>query len=45
MLIWLYSRYMLLILSGLYVSHGIIWYLLNLIRPSKRKEEAAQALE
>jgi CDP-diacylglycerol--serine O-phosphatidyltransferase len=45
MLIWLYSRYMLLILSGAYVSHGVIWYLLNLLRPSKRKEEAAQAIE
>ena len=45
MLIWLYSRYMLLILSGLYVSHGIIWYLAGLFRSSKRKEEATQAIE
>ena len=45
MLIWLYSRYMLLILSGLYVSHGIIWYLASLLRPSKRKDESAQVTE
>ena len=38
MLIWLYSNYMLLILSGLYVSHGIIWHLAGLLRPSKRSE-------
>jgi CDP-diacylglycerol--serine O-phosphatidyltransferase len=35
MLIWLYSRYMLLILSAAYVSHGVIWYLLGLFRSSK----------
>lgn len=35
MLIWLYSKYMLLILSGAYVSHGIIWYILGLFRSSK----------
>ncbi len=45
MLIWLYSRYMLLILSGLYVSHGIIWYLASFLRPSKRKDESAQVTE
>jgi CDP-diacylglycerol--serine O-phosphatidyltransferase len=32
MLIWLYSRYVLLILSGGYVAHGILWYLLSSIR-------------
>ena len=45
MLIWLYSRYMLLILSGLYVSHGVLWYLAGLLRSSKRKEEPAEAVE
>ncbi len=45
MLIWLYSRYMLLILSGLYVSHGVLWYLAGLLRSSKRKEETAEAVE
>ncbi|MBS1797304.1 MAG: CDP-alcohol phosphatidyltransferase family protein [Acidobacteria bacterium] len=37
MLIWQYSQYMLLILSALYVSHGVIWYLLSLLTP-RRKE-------
>jgi CDP-diacylglycerol---serine O-phosphatidyltransferase len=45
MLVWLYSRYMLLILSGTYVLHGIIWYLASLFRPSKRKEETAVGIE
>lgn len=38
MLIWLYSKYMLLILSGVYVSHGIIWQLASLLRPRKKIE-------
>jgi phosphatidylserine synthase len=37
MLIWLYSRYVLLILSGLYVSHGIVWYLLGLLQPRGKR--------
>jgi CDP-diacylglycerol--serine O-phosphatidyltransferase len=41
MLIWLYSRYVLLILSGIYVSHGVIWYILSLLKPS----HAAQTRE
>lgn len=45
MLIWLYSRYMLLILSAFYVSHGIIWYLAGLLRSSRRKGETAAAVE
>ena len=45
MLIWLYSRYTLLVLSALYVSHGIIWYLAGLLRSSKRKEEPAEVIE
>lgn len=36
MLMWLYSQYMLLILSIAYVSHGVIWYLLSRIRASSR---------
>jgi CDP-diacylglycerol--serine O-phosphatidyltransferase len=41
MLIWLYSRYVLLIISGGYVAHGIIWYLLSAFqtRGSSQKEE------
>lgn len=33
MAIWLYSRYVLLILSTAYVSHGVIWYLISLLKP------------
>ncbi len=40
MLIWLYSRYVLLILSGAYVSHGLIWYIFGLLRPRPAKANA-----
>ena len=33
MLMWLYSQYVLLILSVAYVSHGILWYFLSMLRP------------
>lgn len=36
MLVWLYSRYMLLILSVGYVAHGLIWYLTSLMRPRSK---------
>jgi CDP-diacylglycerol--serine O-phosphatidyltransferase len=39
MLVWLYSRYVLLALALAYVSHGIIWYVLNLFRRPKHIEE------
>jgi len=42
MLIWQYSQYMLLILSGLYVSHGIIWYVFGFLSP-RRKEKAVES--
>jgi CDP-diacylglycerol--serine O-phosphatidyltransferase len=32
MLVFLYSKYMLLILAASYVAHGIIWYLFGVIR-------------
>ncbi len=32
MLIWLYSNYVLLILSGTYVAHGVVWYILTMFR-------------
>jgi CDP-diacylglycerol--serine O-phosphatidyltransferase len=47
MLIWLYSRYVLLILSLGYVSHGILWYLVSMLRPSRdtrQKDEPAVEL-
>jgi len=33
MSVWLYSRYALLALSVGYVSHGVIWYLISILRP------------
>lgn len=44
MLIWLYSQYIILILAGLYVSHGIIWYFFALFNP-RRKEIQAETNE
>ncbi len=41
MLIWLYSQYVLLILSAVYVSHGILWYLASLLR--RRAPQSADA--
>ena len=43
MLIWLYSKYMLLILSTLYVSHGVIWYVFSLLRPRPAAKVDAEA--
>jgi CDP-diacylglycerol---serine O-phosphatidyltransferase len=40
MLIWLYSRYVLLILSAAYVSHGVLWYVLSLLRHRPAKVDA-----
>lgn len=40
MAIWLYSEYVLLILSAAYVSHGVIWLLLGALRPRKQAEVA-----
>jgi len=39
MLIWLYSKYVVLILAVVYVSHGIIWHLAGLLRPRRKTEE------
>ena len=39
MLMWLYSQYVLLILSVAYVSHGVIWYLLSMLRPRRQTDE------
>lgn len=40
MAIWLYSQYVLLALAITYVSHGVVWYLMNLLRPHSRTEAA-----
>lgn len=42
MLTWLYSRYMLLGLALVYVSHGVIWYLFGMLRPSKKEALSAK---
>ena len=42
MLMWSYSEYVLLILSGLYVTHGIIWYIFSILSP-RRKEKAIES--
>ena len=43
MAIWLYSRYVLLILAATYVSHGLVWYLMGLLRPRTRTDAKAEA--
>ena len=40
MLIWLYSKYVVLILAAIYVSHGVIWHLASLLRRERKIEEA-----
>ena len=40
MSIWLYSRYALLALSLVYVSHGVLWYIFSILRPRRRVVEA-----
>lgn len=40
MLVWLYSKYVLLILAIIYVSHGVLWYALSLLRPRPAKVDA-----
>lgn len=42
MLVWLYSQYVLLIITGAYVSHGLVGYLLTLLRTPKSKIEAQE---
>jgi CDP-diacylglycerol--serine O-phosphatidyltransferase len=43
MLIFLYSKYVLIILSVIYVSHGVIWYLTSIVRPRRKIEPEPQA--
>ena len=43
MSIWLYSRYALLALSAIYVSHGLIWYLISVLRPRPKSADAEPA--
>lgn len=39
MIIWLYSHYVLLAIAIAYVSHGLIWYLMGLLRLRKKAVE------
>ena len=41
MLMWLYSKYVLLFLAGSYVAHGLIWYVLRLARRGLKRDTAA----
>jgi CDP-diacylglycerol--serine O-phosphatidyltransferase len=45
MMIWFYSRYVLLILSILFVSHGFIWYILGLFKPRRQDAEPSSMAE
>ena len=36
MLMFLYSRYVFLIIVGAYVAHGIIWYIFSKLRPHQK---------
>lgn len=42
MLVWLYSQYVLLIITASYVSYGLINYLIGLVRTPKSKTGAAE---
>ena len=42
MLAWLYSRYVFLIIATAYVSHGLLFYLVGLLRPSKKRGAAVE---
>lgn len=38
MLLWLYSKYLLLIVSGTFVAHGVIWYLYRTLMPKRSSQ-------
>jgi CDP-diacylglycerol--serine O-phosphatidyltransferase len=44
MSVWLYSRYALLGISVVYVSHGLIWYLISALRPRRSTVAEHQAV-
>ena len=45
MLIWLYSQYVLLIITTAYVAHGLIGYLIGLMRSPKSRSEAEEQID
>jgi hypothetical protein len=36
MLVWQFPQYTLFFIASAYVAHGVIWYLLGFLRPSRR---------
>jgi CDP-diacylglycerol--serine O-phosphatidyltransferase len=45
MLLWLYSQYMLLIITVAYVSHGIIWFLAGALNPRRKRNQNESTAE
>lgn len=45
MLVWLFPQYMLFGIAVAYVAHGVIWFLLGLLRPRRRKPEVSEKTE
>lgn len=45
MLAWLFSRYVFLVIAIAYVSHGIIFYIVGLLRPSKKTAEVYEEFD
>lgn len=45
MLLWLYSQYMLLIITVAYVSHGIFWFLGSLLNPRRKSKPTESTAE
>lgn len=37
MLVWLFPQYMLFAIASAYVAHGVIWFLIGLLRPRTRR--------
>ena len=45
MLLWLYSQYMLLIVTVAYVSHGIIWFFASILNPRRKTKVSESTAE
>ena len=39
MVVWFYSDYALLAISAIYVSHGLIWWVIRSVMPKSAKAE------
>jgi CDP-diacylglycerol--serine O-phosphatidyltransferase len=42
MLTWVFSQHMLFLIAFSYVAHGIVWYLISFLRPSRRNAEIGE---